>query len=244
MLTAAGVGGGQGVWTLAATAGLAAVCAPRSRRSSGCGFAGATYLVYLGIRACSTSVADRGCNGRPRRARRPAAGAVQQPRQPEDGGVLHQPAPAVRRRVLPGAPRSGSRLLLDDVRGGSPRTRSRSRGRATSCAALRVRAWLDHVSGAVHNRIRDQARDWGPLGACRAPSAERRPARRARVIRLLGSDRFNSLIPPSSCPGVPSFHSGRRRSRRRSWCVTADFVRRVAYRHAFVFAGCFHCSGV
>ena len=101
--TALGVAAGQGVWTVATSAGIAALLV-----ASASVFA----ALRLAARPISCGSARRPCGPCPRAAARPDRGATpataagqvgglpaghpQQPREPEDGGLLHQPPAAVR----------------------------------------------------------------------------------------------------------------------------------------------------
>ncbi len=66
ILTAAGVAGGQAVWTLAASAGVAAVLVASEPAFLAVRLAGAAYLVFLGLQALLVAV----------RGREPAAAAA------------------------------------------------------------------------------------------------------------------------------------------------------------------------
>ena len=101
--TAAGVAAGQACWTVAASIGLAALLVASEPVFVALKLAGAAYLVYLGLQALRHAIRP----GTPHRraGRRLAArcsprippGPAEQPRQPEDGDLLHEPAAAVRK---------------------------------------------------------------------------------------------------------------------------------------------------
>ena len=104
MLTAFGVVSGQACWTVAASAGLTAVLVASEPAFLVVKFAGAAYLVYLGLhalyaafRGAAPTAAPAGATP-PRLARAGAyrQGLHQRPQQPQDGGVLHEPPPPVR----------------------------------------------------------------------------------------------------------------------------------------------------
>ena len=142
VFTAIGVSSGQATWTLATAAGIAALLAASEPAFLAVKLLGAAYLVWLG--AHSLVAAIRGRSRRSLRTveawlargpRRVPAGAAQQPREPEDGRFLPEPAAAVRAgaaRVLRAA-RPRSRLLADDARlADGVRLRGRQSGRASS----------------------------------------------------------------------------------------------------------------
>ena len=111
------------------------------------------YLVWLGLRTLWSAAARRGLDGAPRprgtaSGRRVPAGAAQQPRQPEDACVLHEPAAAVQLDER-GAARSRPRLLRahDDL--AERLTPSSSPVRAACSIAGRIRRALDAVTGTV-----------------------------------------------------------------------------------------------
>ena len=68
VLTAAGVVGGQAVWTLATSAGIAALLVASRPAFTALRYAGAAYLVYLGLRSLLAAV--RGGGAPPDRAPR------------------------------------------------------------------------------------------------------------------------------------------------------------------------------
>jgi threonine/homoserine/homoserine lactone efflux protein len=78
VLTAAGVVGGQVVWTLASSAGLAALLVASRPAFTALRYAGAAYLVYLGLRSLLAAV--RGAGAPPDRGpgRPPTAAAFRQ----------------------------------------------------------------------------------------------------------------------------------------------------------------------
>ena len=67
--TAEGVAAGQAVWTLAASAGLAALVAASQPIFAAVRIVGAAYLVWLGLQALSAAVRGRGAEHRPRGSR-------------------------------------------------------------------------------------------------------------------------------------------------------------------------------
>ena len=104
VFTAGGVAAGQAVWTLAASAGVAALLVASEPAFLALKYAGAAYLVFLGAPGPLARVPRRGATQpgrhagrRSRASARPASGPRQQPRQPEDGRLLHEPAAPVRR---------------------------------------------------------------------------------------------------------------------------------------------------
>jgi len=60
VLTAAGVVGGQAVWTLATSAGIAALLVASRPAFTALRYAGAAYLIYLGLRALLAAVRGDG----------------------------------------------------------------------------------------------------------------------------------------------------------------------------------------
>lgn len=76
--TAVGVAAGQAVWTLAASAGVAALLVASETAFAVVKFAGAAYLVYLGVTALHGALTGRGAThgGRPRAAREIAPSAA------------------------------------------------------------------------------------------------------------------------------------------------------------------------
>ena len=106
--TAVGVSVGQATWTVCTALGVGALLVASEPAFLALKLAGAAYLIYLGVQALlhrgKTFALDV---GRPRHvARRAASGSAEQPRQPEDAGVLHEPAAAVRKLVRRPARRS------------------------------------------------------------------------------------------------------------------------------------------
>ena len=103
--TALGVATGQAVWTVATSAGVAALLVASASAFAALRLAGAGYLVWLGAQALWASArvgveaereAGRGALTAARADGSVRAGYPQQPREPEDGGVLHEPAASVR----------------------------------------------------------------------------------------------------------------------------------------------------
>ena len=99
--SAVGIICGIAVWTLAAAVGLAAVLSASEPVFRALQLVGAAYLVYLGLQSLWAALAGRGKprpygDGGARLAPRLSPGPAEQPRQPEDRGLLRQPAPAVR----------------------------------------------------------------------------------------------------------------------------------------------------
>ena len=100
--TALGVATGQAVWTAATSAGIAALLVASTSVFAALRLAGAAYLVWLGAQALWVALRAGGDAG-PAGPRQAAAGRVdgfpagrpQQSREPEDGGVLHEPPAAV-----------------------------------------------------------------------------------------------------------------------------------------------------
>ena len=90
ILTAVGVGTGQLAWALLTACGVASVLAAHQGALTVLRLAGAAYLVGLGAHALWASGHGAVRDGRSRRA-------GQQPGQPEDGRLLPQPPPPVRR---------------------------------------------------------------------------------------------------------------------------------------------------
>jgi len=76
VLTAAGVVGGQAVWTLATSAGLAALLVASRPAFTALRYAGAAYLIYLGVRSLLAAV--RGGAPPGRRPGRPPTAAFRQ----------------------------------------------------------------------------------------------------------------------------------------------------------------------
>ena len=124
VLTALGVAAGQAIWALATSVGIVALLVASEPVFVAVKLAGAAYLVILGAQALFQALrpgagpaATAGGVAR-RRLASPLAfrqGVDQRSRQPEDGGVLHQPAAAIRaggRRDLRRPVRARSRLLL------------------------------------------------------------------------------------------------------------------------------------
>ena len=134
VLTAAGVASGQAFWTLAASLGLAALLSASEPAFLAVRLAGAAYLVFLGIQTLLG--ASRHGDDRPRRAGSSfRQGLLSNLGNPKMAVFFTSLLPQFGGDVLPGAPRAGSRLLLDDVRV-AHRVRVRGRARAvTSCAA-------------------------------------------------------------------------------------------------------------
>src|SRR5262249_37759370 len=123
--TAAGVAAGLAIWTVAASAGLGALLAASEPAFLALRLAGGAYLVWLGANALRSAsrggppgapppapLRPRGGRPEPRVSRAP--GRAQQPRQPEDRRLLHEPAAAVRELVR-GPAGSRPHLLRDDV---------------------------------------------------------------------------------------------------------------------------------
>ena len=150
--TAAGVALGQLVWALAASAGLAALLHAWEPAFLALRIAGAAYLLYLGLTALRSAFARR---REPtvvaQRLRTPplAAGAAEQPRQPEDGRLLHEPAAAVRAaRLVRRAVRARRRLLHADA-GLAERLRPGGLAGERAPAPLASVAALEALTGAV-----------------------------------------------------------------------------------------------
>jgi threonine/homoserine/homoserine lactone efflux protein len=87
VLTAVGVVGGQAIWTLASSAGIAALLVASRPAFTALRHAGAAYLIYLGLRALLAAV--RGAAG--------AAPVNRGPGRPPPGATLRRPL--VRRMV-------------------------------------------------------------------------------------------------------------------------------------------------
>ncbi len=185
--TAAGVAAGQACWTAAASIGLAALLVASEPVFVALKLAGAAYLVFLGLQALhhalrpGTRSVERSDGPVARCAARVSPGPPEQPRQPKDGDLLHQPAAPVRELVREPA-RVGTFLLRAHVRlAGRVLVRDRPRGRpvaATSDSTLARRFHRDVPRG-----LRNPAR-------CRAMTLLRWPdghspdeARRRRASR-------------------------------------------------------------
>jgi threonine/homoserine/homoserine lactone efflux protein len=100
--TAAGIATGQTIWALATSAGVVALLVASEPLFLAVKYAGAAYLVFLGLQALKTALrpAAKSSSGhgglRPARRLTPAAlppRRHQRPRQPEDGRLLRQPLP-------------------------------------------------------------------------------------------------------------------------------------------------------
>ena len=121
--TAGGVATAQVVWTAATAAGLAALLVAWRPAFDALRVLGAAYLLFLGARMLRDAFRARShgagaaCDRRAHAAPRLPAGPAQQPQQPEDGRVLHEPAAAVRRHVR-GRGRPRRDLRRDDARRG------------------------------------------------------------------------------------------------------------------------------
>ena len=109
-LTALGVSIGQAVWTLAASAGVAALIVASEPAFVALKLAGAAYLVLLGVRSLRDALRPRpeeppdvaAADAAPRRGRGAApfrAGLLSNLANPKIGGLLHEPAAAVRARA-------------------------------------------------------------------------------------------------------------------------------------------------
>ena len=160
--------------------------------------AGAAYLIFLGGQALLARRARGAAVADARRARgerpRAAPGPAQQPRQPEDGGLLQQPAAPVRRLVR-GLLGLGLAVLRDDD-ALARRVRDRGRaGPATSCAARACAA----------RSTRSPARR----------SSRRAAARRRRASRgVVAMERFETIIEPfRSTPSSRTTRTSTRRAR-------------------------------
>ena len=101
--TAFGVAAGQAVWALATSVGLAALIVASEPVFLTIRIVGAAYLLWLG--GCAIRAAIRGEDAHPpptaaheRAAERGAPGPAQQPLEPQDGHLLHEPVAAVRDR--------------------------------------------------------------------------------------------------------------------------------------------------
>ena len=153
IFTALGVSTGQLVWTFAASIGIAALLVASEPAFQALKLVGAAYLIWLGVQTLWSVVRRRSRGASfgapPRGLAAPglAPGRAEQSRQPEVGGVLHEPAAAVRRLVRgPARPRAA--LLGADAHWLS--------GYAVAVARAgevlrreRVRRALDAVTGAV-----------------------------------------------------------------------------------------------
>ena len=82
--TALGVAGGQAIWTLATSAGLAVVLAASGPLFLALRLAGAAYLVYLGARSLASAFSRRPSGGLPP----PSGGSQLSPRSAFAQGVL------------------------------------------------------------------------------------------------------------------------------------------------------------
>ena len=106
--TAVGVSAGQATWTVCTALGVGALLVASEPAFLALKLAGAAYLIFLGVQA----LLHRGkafaleSGGRVTPRGRAASGSVEQPRQPEDARVLHEPAAAVRRARSPACSRS------------------------------------------------------------------------------------------------------------------------------------------
>jgi threonine/homoserine/homoserine lactone efflux protein len=80
LLAAAGVVGGQAVWTLATSAGIAALLVASRPAFTALRYAGAAYLLYLGVRSLLAAVRGGGHGATPDRppGRRPRVAAFRQ----------------------------------------------------------------------------------------------------------------------------------------------------------------------
>jgi threonine/homoserine/homoserine lactone efflux protein len=79
VLTAVGVVGGQAIWTLATSAGIAALLVASRPAFTALRYAGAAYLVYLGVRALLAAVRGGGDAPAPSRGQgRPPPAALRQ----------------------------------------------------------------------------------------------------------------------------------------------------------------------
>ena len=152
--TAVGIVSGIACWTVAASAGLAALLVASEPVFVALRLAGAAYLVYLGLQALRHAIRPaRDCD-RPRRrlaarsSPRLPPGTAEQPRQPEDRRLLHQPPAAVRRAPSGACSRTGC-CSARSGSSGCPRTRSPSPAPATCCGAPRIRRSLDALTGTV-----------------------------------------------------------------------------------------------
>ena len=177
--TALGVGAGQAAWTAATALGVGALLAASEPAFAALRLAGAAYLVWLGLRTLRTAVrgADTDRAQRPRgttSSRRVPAGSAQQPGQPEDARVLHEPAAAVQ---------------LDERR--AARARSPVL-RAHDDLAERVRRSSSPVRAACSTRPRSPRARRGDEARCssRSGSGSRQSARdRARTHRQVALGR-------------------------------------------------------
>ena len=103
--TAAGVSAGQALWPLATSIGLAALIVASEPVFLVIRVVGAAYLFWLGGRAIASAIrgeraasAGDGHDHGGVAGRRLSSGAAEQPLQPQDGRVLHEPAATVRTR--------------------------------------------------------------------------------------------------------------------------------------------------
>ena len=163
--TAGGVAAGQAVWTVAASAGVVALLTASEPVFRALKLVGAAYLVYLGValprRRTPWPPATIPCNDQLQGPSRTAStltaaralrqGVAEQPRQPEDGGLLREPAAAVR----PGGDASfavlltlGLPLLHDDLRVADRLRGCRLEPRPATHGDGAARARRGHRSGA------------------------------------------------------------------------------------------------
>ena len=170
--TAAGVAAGQACWTAAASIGLAALLVASEPVFVALKLAGAAYLVFLGLQALRHAIrpGTRAVGALRRLVARCAArvspGPAEQPRQPEDGDLLHQPAAAVRKLVREPA-RARASLLRAHVRL-AVRVLVRRRPRRRPVAATSDSALARRFHRDVPRGLRNPAR-------CRAMTLLRLP---------------------------------------------------------------------
>ena len=151
VFTACGVAAGQATWTLAASAGVATLLVASEPAFVALRALGVAYLVWLGLHSLRRAFARRASAEaeRPVKTGPVSPGGAEQSRQPEDGGLLHQPAAAVRHRLRRDG-RARPRLLRDDA-GLAERLRARRRARRRRAAPL-ARACLAFASLTLCSR--------------------------------------------------------------------------------------------